>query len=144
MAVGDLDDRLPHRSGGLDGDRLCVKASLLRDANAVPGDALAEVGGGAIAFDEAERAVGRAGGCGVAQCGRRLPDGHDQRIATAQQAPSVLDRVLGILGALVAQHQRTVGGASVPGGVDCEGADRQAEAVLDVLDEPALLSVGVL
>ena len=136
MAVGDLDDRLPHRSGGLDGDRLGVKACLLRDANAVAGDALAEVGGGANDFDE--------GGCGTAQCGRRLPDGHDQRIATAQHAPSVLDRVLGILGSVVAQQQRTVGGASVPGGVDCECGDRQAEAVLDVLDEPALLPVGVL
>src|SRR3954468_7605448 len=75
---------------------------LLREANAVAGDALAEVRGGAIDFDEAEPAVGRAGGCEAAQCGRRFPDGHDQRIATAQNAARVLDHLLGILGSLVA------------------------------------------
>jgi hypothetical protein len=90
----------PYRSGRLDGDRLGVKACLLRDASAVTGDALADVRGGAYDFDEVERAVG--------------------------------------------PQQRAVGGASVPGGVDCECGDRRTKAVLGVLDQPALLSVGVL
>jgi hypothetical protein len=53
-----------------------------------------------------------------------LPDGHDERFAPAEQATGVLDRVLGVLGSVVAEQQRAVGGRSVSVGVDRERRHR--------------------
>ena len=73
-----------------------------------------------------------------------MPNGHDQRIPTAEQAPRLLDRVLGVFGSVVAEQQRAVSGRRVSVEVDRERGDRQAKAVLNVFDEPPLLPVGVV
>ena len=62
----------------------------------------------------------------------------------ANKLARALDRVPGVLGSVVTEQQRAVGARRAPLGIDGVGRDRQAEAVLDVLDELSLLPVGVL
>ena len=74
----------------------------------------------------------------------RLPHRHDQCMPTGSKRARALDCVLGILRSVVADQQWAVSGFDVPSRVHRECRHRQAEAVLDVLDQPSFLPVGVL
>jgi hypothetical protein len=113
MAVGRLDDRAPDRSGGLDGGRLGLQARLLRDADALAGDATAVLSGRSIDLDEVDHVGGRARPSNAAQeVSERLPHGHDQRTPADEQGRCGLNGVPGILRAVVAEEERAVGGIS--------------------------------
>ena len=63
VAVGDLDDRLPDRTGGLDRERLGLQARVAGDAYALGGDMAAVLGGRAVDCEEIGHGVGRARPC---------------------------------------------------------------------------------
>ena len=74
----------------------------------------------------------------------RLPHRHDQCMPTRKQAARALDGVLGIFRSVVADQEWAVSRFHVPLRVHRESRHRQAEAVLDMLDQPSFLPGGVL
>jgi hypothetical protein len=80
VAVGDLEDRLPYRAGGLDGDQFRIQSSLLRDAYPIVADASGVLGARAVELEEVDQARGRACPGKAAQAMHRLPHCQDQRL----------------------------------------------------------------
>ncbi|PZR69343.1 MAG: hypothetical protein DLM63_02400 [Solirubrobacterales bacterium] len=127
VAVGDIDDRLPHGSRGLDGGRFGLEARLPREADALVGDSPRVLGGGAVELKEVDHAGGRAGPRKAAQAGGGLPHGQHQGSQAAEQASRAVDRGLGVLGAVVAEDHRIGRGLSHGDSSRCIGGKRDVE-----------------
>jgi hypothetical protein len=106
--IGELDDRLPHRSGGLDGDWLGLQARVLRYARPGLGDVSGVLRGGAIELEEVDHVCCRPRPGEAAQAMGRLPNGQNQRMPAAEQGTRAFDRVPGIVRSVVAEEQRAV------------------------------------
>ena len=84
VLIGDLDDRLPDRSGGLDSDRLGLQGRRLRDAYPIVGDVSRVLGSGPVELEEVDHACACARPGKAAQGMSWLPHSQDQRRRTAE------------------------------------------------------------